>query len=65
MTVIKIHQNYSLHGAIIMKFMHSFGEPVSILLSSQVAVEDGDFVSLALKSRPISIKFKVENVSAT
>ena len=47
--------------------MYSFSDPVSILLSSQVSVEDDGFASLALKSRPVSINFRVNyqtNVSA-
>ncbi|KAL5468809.1 hypothetical protein EMCRGX_G029930 [Ephydatia muelleri] len=37
-----------------------FSEPVSIILSSQVAVaKDEDFASLALKTRPVSINFRV------
>eukprot|EP00731_Ephydatia_muelleri_P017053 Em0010g151a len=37
-----------------------FSEPVSIILSSQVAVaKDDDFASLALKTRPVSINFRV------
>ena len=57
-----------IHATILMEFLHSFSEPVSIILSSQVAVaKDDDFASLALKTRPVSINFRVNiktNVSA-
>ena len=43
--------------------MHSLQQVGSLVLSSQVGVEDGGFASKVLKTRPVMINFRINKPS--